>query len=169
MCNSRFFFRQREGWGGVKDPRYNFLLTGWGGIHYLNQVILKCEFNKFKCVPSLPHSRLAPCYLPEAAAMDPAATPAAVNPAPAKTAGAAKTAATPVPTAATVFPDTSVSWKKNGKYKHKVTWKLKFPSKRFSKRSKNWYVTIELCFKLQQNVEFTLKFYVYYPIERNPG
>lgn len=52
------------------------------------------------------------------AAMDPAATPAAVNPAPAKTAGAAKTAATPVPTAATVFPDTSVSWKKkNEKYK----------------------------------------------------
>lgn len=41
--------------------------------------------------------------------MDPAATPAAVNPAPAKTAGAANTAATPVPTAATVFPDTSVS------------------------------------------------------------
>lgn len=40
------------------------------------------------------------------AAMDPAATPAAVNPAPAKTAGVARTAATPVPTANTVFPDT---------------------------------------------------------------
>lgn len=43
------------------------------------------------------------------AAMDPAATPATVNPAPAKTAGAARTAATPVPTATTAFPDTSGS------------------------------------------------------------
>lgn len=40
------------------------------------------------------------------AAMDPAATPAAVNPATAKTAGVARTATTPVPTAATVIPDT---------------------------------------------------------------
>lgn len=43
------------------------------------------------------------------AAMDPAATPAAVNPTPAKTAGAAKTAATPVAIATTAFPDTSGS------------------------------------------------------------
>ena len=40
------------------------------------------------------------------AAREPAATPAAVNPAPAKTAGAATTAATPAPTAARVLPDT---------------------------------------------------------------
>ena len=40
------------------------------------------------------------------AASEPAATPAAVNPAPAKTAGAAATAATPAPTAARVLPET---------------------------------------------------------------
>lgn len=40
------------------------------------------------------------------AAIGQAATPAAKNPAPAKTAGAARTAATPVFTAATVFPST---------------------------------------------------------------
>lgn len=45
--------------------------------------------------------------------MEPAATPAAVNPAPAKTTGVATTAATPVPTAARVFPDTGHSDKKN--------------------------------------------------------
>lgn len=44
--------------------------------------------------------------------MEPAATPAAVNPAPAKTTGVATTAATPVPTAARVFPDTGHSDKK---------------------------------------------------------
>lgn len=48
--------------------------------------------------------------------MEPAATPAAVNPAPAKTTGVATTAATPVPTAARVFPDTGHSDKKNMRF-----------------------------------------------------
>ena len=40
------------------------------------------------------------------AASEPAATPAAVNPVPAKTNGAATTAAVPAPTAARVLPET---------------------------------------------------------------
>lgn len=45
--------------------------------------------------------------------MAPGATPASMNPAPAKTTGMATTAATPVPTATRVFPDTGHSDKKN--------------------------------------------------------
>ena len=45
------------------------------------------------------------------AASEPAATPAAVNPAPAKTTGVATTAAAPAPTAARVLPETMGSEK----------------------------------------------------------
>lgn len=46
------------------------------------------------------------------AAIEPAATPVAVNPIPAKTTGEITTAATSVPTAARVLPDTGHSDKK---------------------------------------------------------